>query len=67
MKINLISLLAKNDMTPKQLSEKTGLTTYCVNSLVEGRKHHISFETMIKICVALNCEVGDLLSLDKAC
>lgn len=65
VKINLLRLMAEKNITPKEMSEKTGLSTYTVNAIMNGQKSQLNFKTIASICEFLDCEVGDLLILIK--
>lgn len=65
VQINLLSLMAQKNITPKIMSEKTGLTPYTINSIMNGQKSQLHFDTIASICKQLDCEIGDLLTLEK--
>ncbi len=43
------------------LSRKTGIDKNTISNLYHGKVAGIRFDTLEKICVALNCQVGELL------
>lgn len=47
------------------LIEKAGVSTNIVAKLGKGK--FISMDSLQKICVALNCDVGDLIELNPNC
>ena len=63
MKINvtLDVMLARRKMSVTELSERIGITMANVSILKNGKAKGIKFETLCKICEALDCQPGDLL------
>jgi putative transcriptional regulator len=52
-------------MTLTQLSEQVGVTIVNLSILKNGRAKAIRFSTLTKLCEALDCQPGDLLSWRK--
>lgn len=46
-----------------QLSEKAGITTNAMAKL--GRNESVQVETLVKICNVLNCEIEDVVEIEK--
>lgn len=59
--MNLDVMLAKRKMRSKQLAERIGITEQNLSLLKSGKVRGVRFETLSKICEALNCQPGDLL------
>jgi putative transcriptional regulator len=59
--VNLDVMLAKRKMRSKELAERIGITEQNVSLLKSGKVKGIRFETLEKICEALQCQPGDLL------
>jgi putative transcriptional regulator len=59
--VNLDVMLAKRKMRSKQLAERIGITEQNLSLLKSGKVRGVRFETLSKICEALNCQPGDLL------
>ena len=57
----LDELLTERGMTLTELSERVGLTLVNLSVLKNDRARAIRFSTLVAICAALDCEVGDLL------
>ena len=55
----LWKLLIDKDMKKKDLRSLTGVSTTTMSRLAKGE--NVSTEILAKICVALNCDVGDIL------
>ena len=59
--IHLDVMLAKRKMRSKELAERIGITEQNVSLLKSGKVRGVRFETLGKICAALDCQPGDLL------
>ncbi|NWK74476.1 helix-turn-helix transcriptional regulator [Acinetobacter sp. SwsAc6] len=58
---NLAVLLAERKLKVADLVRSTGINKSTLHKLYNDESVRIDFETIDKICVALNVEVGDLL------
>ena len=56
-------LLLKRGMTKSQMRIKAGLTTNVLANMNKGQ--HISMESLIRICDALDCDLNDVIELIK--
>ena len=54
-------LLAINEMTQKELAEKTGIRPPTVSAICTGVVKHLPIEALNRICAVLNCQPGDLM------
>lgn len=59
----LWKLLIDRDMLKKDLAEKAGISTTSIAKL--GKNENVNTDILIKICVALNCELQDIMELTK--
>lgn len=59
--VNLDVMLAKRKMRSKELAERIGITEQNVSLLKSGKVKGMRFETLEKICDALDCQPGDIL------
>jgi putative transcriptional regulator len=59
--VNLDVMLAKRKMRSKELAERVGLTEANVSLLKSSKVKGVRFETLDRICAALECQPGDLL------
>ena len=59
----LDELLAKRGMTLTRLSELVDISIVNLSVLKNDRAKAIRFSTLLAICQALDCEVGELLEL----
>jgi putative transcriptional regulator len=64
--VNLDVMLAKRKMRSKELAERIGITEQNVSLLKSGKVKGIRFETLEKICEALQCGPGDILEYRPA-
>ena len=56
-------LLAERDMTLVHLSELVDVSVVNLSILKNDRAKAIRFSTLVAICLALDCEIGELLVL----
>ena len=61
IKCKLKVILAMNEMTQKELAEKTGIRPPTISAMANNTAKHYPVDVMDKICSVLNCNVGDLL------
>ena len=61
IKFRLKVLLAMNDMTQMQFSEKTGIRQPTISAICTGSAKHLPVDVLDKICEVLNCQPGDLM------
>lgn len=59
--IRLDVMLALRKMRSRELAERVGITEQNISLLKSGKVKGIRFETLAKICEALNCQPGDLI------
>lgn len=62
---NIDVMLAKRKMTVTELAEKVGITVTNMSILKTGKAKAIKISTLTKLCVALDCQPGDLLEYRK--
>ena len=53
--------LARKKMKSKELAEIVGITPQNLSLLKSGKVRGIRFETLARICEALNCQPGNIL------
>jgi putative transcriptional regulator len=64
VRIHLDKLLADRGMTLTELAERVGITVVNLSILKNGRAKAIRFTTLTRLCEVLDCQPGDLLSVD---
>lgn len=57
----LWKLLIDKDMKKKELSTIAGISQAFITKM--GRNGHVSTETLMKICSALGCGIGDIVEI----
>lgn len=57
----LDELLAARGMTLTELSERVGVSIVNLSVLKNDRARAIRFSTLVAVCDALDCEIGELL------
>ncbi|HHL20100.1 MAG TPA: transcriptional regulator [Aliiroseovarius sp.] len=59
--VRLDVMLARRKMRSRELAARVGITEQNISLLKSGKVKGIRFETLAKICEALDCQPGDLL------
>lgn len=59
----LWKMLIDKNMMKKDLREAAGVTTNVMAKL--GKNEHVSTEALCKICEVLNCEIDDIMDIQK--
>ena len=59
--VNLDVMLARRKMRSKELAERICITEQNVSLLKSGKVKGVRFETLERICEALECQPGDIL------
>lgn len=54
-------MLARRKMKAKDLAERVGITEANLSLLRTGKVKGVRFETLARLCAALDCKPGDLL------
>lgn len=62
IEINLDVMMAKRKMSSNELADYVGITPANLSVLKTGKAKAIRFSTLEKICEALECQPGDILS-----
>ena len=65
VKLTLNELLERAEMTAYRLAQMTGIHETQIGKLKNGKARGITFDTLDKLCEALECEPGDLLVRDQ--
>ncbi|MXQ09419.1 helix-turn-helix domain-containing protein [Alphaproteobacteria bacterium GH1-50] len=59
--VRLDVMLARRKMRSRELAERVGITEQNISLLKSGKVKGIRFETLARICEALDCQPGDIL------
>ena len=62
IEVHLDRLLEERGLTLTDLAARVGITLANLSILKNGRARAIRFSTMARLCEALECQPGDLLS-----
>ncbi|GGV68655.1 transcriptional regulator [Streptomyces longisporoflavus] len=62
IEVHLDRLLEERGMTLTELADRVGVTHANLSILKNGRARAIRFTTLTRLCEALGCQPGDLLS-----
>lgn len=63
--VTLDVMLARRKMKSKDLAERVGITEANLSLLRNGKVKGVRFETLAKICEALECKPADLLDIEE--
>jgi putative transcriptional regulator len=63
--VNLDVMLARRKMRSKELAERIGITEQNVSLLKSSKVRGVRFDTLARICEALDCQPGDLLEFRR--
>ena len=58
----LWKLLIDKNLKKKDLIRMSGISNYTLNKLNAGKS--VTTDTLLKICSALNCEIGDIMEIE---
>ena len=59
--VNHDVMLARRKMRSRELAERVGITEQNISLLKSGKVRGVRFDTLARICAALDCQPGDLL------
>lgn len=63
--VNIDVMMAKRKMSLTELADKVGITLANMSILKTGKARAVRFETLDKLCRALNCQPGDILQFSE--
>ena len=63
--VHLDVMLARRKMRSRELAAEIGISEVNLSMLKTGRVKGVRFDTLAKICAALNCQPGDILSFES--
>jgi putative transcriptional regulator len=63
--VTLDIMLARRKMRAKELAERIGITEANLSLLRTGKVKGVRFETLAKLCEALDCKPGELLDIEE--
>lgn len=59
--VNLDVIMARRKMRGRDLAARIGITEQNLSLLKSGKVKGVRFETLERLCAALDCQPGDLL------
>lgn len=62
--VNLDVMLARRKMRSRELASLIGISEVNLSMLKTGRVKGVRFDTLARICAALDCQPGDILSFE---
>ncbi len=62
--VNLDVMLARRKKSSRDLAAEIGISEVNLSLLKTGRVKGVRFETLNKICAALDCKPGDILDFE---
>lgn len=65
IRVRLNVVMAERNVKSKDLAEFVGITETNLSLLKQGKVRGVRFETLERICTYLECEPGDILSLER--
>ena len=65
IKFTVKVMLAKREMTQKELAEKTGIRPPTISAICTGSVKHLPVEALDKICTVLDCQPADIMEYIK--
>lgn len=66
VEIKLYEMMGKRNIrTIEQLKKETGLSRKAISTALNNKNHRMHTDTIAKLCVALDCEVGELIVIKK--
>jgi len=64
--IKLLEMMARRNIRQiKEVSRLTGLHERIISDIIHGRKKGLRLDTIVKLCVALDCKVHELIVLEE--
>lgn len=60
--VRLDVVMAERKMRSRELAQRVGISEVNLSLLKTGRVKGVRFETLERICAALECQPGDILS-----
>ncbi|MCF8481426.1 MAG: helix-turn-helix transcriptional regulator [Rhodospirillum sp.] len=62
--LRLDVMMARRKVRGRDLAERVGITEQNLSLLKSGKVKGVRFETLAKLCQALDCQPGDLLEFE---
>lgn len=66
IKFTVKVMLAKREMTQKELAERTGIRPPTISAICTGSVKHLPVDALDKICAVLDCQPEDIMEYIKS-
>lgn len=63
--VNLKKILDDKNITLYSLQQDTNITYPALYKLAKNQTKSISFDVLEKICISLDCDINDLLTIER--
>ena len=64
LSLRINEILEQQGKTPYWLGKQTGISQNNIGKICNGETSTIRFDTLAKICIALDCSINDLFTTD---
>ena len=65
MRLCLDELLEKQQISRYELAKRTGVTYQTIDAYYKNKLLRYDTEVLLKICLALECEIGELIRITR--
>lgn len=65
VKFHISQLTEEVNISQRELSRRTGIRQPTINAMANGDAKYISVDAIAKICEVLNCDISDVMTLEK--
>ena len=65
IKLKLEETMKRQGFNIKALAEATGMHRNGISKILKEKNSGIEFDTLNKLCIALNCKVGDIIEFEE--
>lgn len=65
IKVNIAKILEDKEKTVYWLGKEAGISQYNLGKLVKNETNSIRFDILERICIALECDIEDVLEIVK--
>jgi len=66
MRLCLGEILESRHISRYELAKRTGITYPTIDSYYKNKVLRYDTEVLLKICVALDCDIGDLIKITRS-
>lgn len=67
LEFKLLELMGRNKIRNiEELHKQSGLSRTLLSDLINENKKVVRLDTILRLCLVLNCEIGELIKIKKA-